>query len=74
MQLIEYKSSHFGNKPVFKGTRIPVSLILELLSSGETIDNILKNYPQLTLAHIKEAFKISAKMLNYEEKEIEIFD
>ena len=36
----------FG-KPCIKGTRIWVSLILDFLASGETIENILDNYPQL---------------------------
>lgn len=36
----------FG-KPCIKGTRIWVSLILEFLASGDTIENILGNYPQL---------------------------
>ncbi len=74
MKYITYKKTSFGYKPVFKNTRIPVVLILELLSSGETVENILKNYPQLTLEHIREAFELGAKILNYEEKEIEISD
>ncbi len=36
----------FG-KPCIKGTRIWVSLILEFLASGDTIEDILDNYPQL---------------------------
>ena len=36
----------FG-KPCIKGTRIWVSLILDFLASGETIEDILDNYPQL---------------------------
>lgn len=36
----------FG-KPVIKGTRIWVSLILDLLASGDSIETILAAYPQL---------------------------
>lgn len=36
----------FG-KPCIKGTRIWVSLILDFLASGETVDSILEHYPQL---------------------------
>lgn len=36
----------FG-KPCIKGTRIWVSLILDFLASGETIEGILDSYPQL---------------------------
>ena len=37
----------FG-KPVLKGTRIPVELLLEKLAMGETIEQILLSYPKLT--------------------------
>ncbi len=36
----------FG-KPVIKGTRIPVELILEKLANGETYDQLLKSYPRI---------------------------
>jgi uncharacterized protein (DUF433 family) len=35
-------------KPCIKSTRVPVQLILELLESGETIENILEMYPHIT--------------------------
>lgn len=41
----------FG-KPVIKNTRIPVDLILEKLSEGETADHLLSAYPQLKMADI----------------------
>jgi len=34
-------------KPAIKGTRISVDLILEKLSYGETIDDLLKSYPHI---------------------------
>lgn len=36
----------FG-KPVIKGTRIPVDLILEKMGNGETIDYLLTAYPRV---------------------------
>lgn len=35
-------------KPCIKGTRIWVSLILDFLASGDSIDDILAAYPHLT--------------------------
>ena len=35
-------------KPVIKGTRITVELILEKLSLGESVDQILQAHPRLT--------------------------
>ena len=35
-------------KPVIKGTRITVELILEKIASGESVDQILNEHPRLT--------------------------
>ena len=44
----------FG-KPVIKGTRLTVEIILEKLAYGETEDEILKEYPFLKKDDIKTA-------------------
>lgn len=36
-----------AGKPVVRGTRLAVELILELLASGQTEEDILANYPGL---------------------------
>ena len=45
---IEVNPKILGGKPVIKGTRIPVYLILELLSAGYDFKRIIKAYPTLT--------------------------
>ncbi len=37
----------FGGKPIIRGMRIPVELILALLAAGETCEPILEPYPDL---------------------------
>jgi len=37
----------FGGKPIIRGMRISVELILSLLAQGEPEDAILKDYPDL---------------------------
>jgi uncharacterized protein (DUF433 family) len=37
----------FGGKPIIRGMRISVELILSLLAQGETNDAILADYPDL---------------------------
>jgi uncharacterized protein (DUF433 family) len=37
-----------AGKPVIKGTRLSVELILEILAAGETEQYVLENYPGLT--------------------------
>ncbi|GAB3219639.1 DUF433 domain-containing protein [Spirosoma arcticum] len=39
-------------KPIIKGTRITVELIVEKLGYGETVDEILIDYPHLTCEQI----------------------
>ncbi len=50
-------------KPVISGTRITVELILESLGAGETIDQLLESYPQLTNEGILAALSFAAKTL-----------
>jgi uncharacterized protein (DUF433 family) len=40
-------------KPVVKGTRIAVELVLDLLVAGWTFEQVLANYPGLTLEDIR---------------------
>ena len=37
-----------GGTPCFRGTRVPVQNLLDLLEAGETIDDFLKLYPHVT--------------------------
>ena len=45
-------------KPVIAGTRITVELILEKMAAGQTIDQILEDYPQLTREGVLAARKV----------------
>ena len=42
-------------KPVVRGTRIPVYLIRDLVASGLTADQIVDDYPDLTMPDIEAA-------------------
>lgn len=50
-------------QPCFKGTRILVYLVLEMLESGETMQDVLKAYPELTQKHIKAALHYAAEII-----------
>ena len=43
----------FSGKPIVRGMRISVELILSLLAQGETVDCILTDYPDLTPEDIR---------------------
>ena len=44
--------------PVFKGTRIPVDLVADMLAEGATVEEILEGYPTLN----KEKIRIAGRM------------
>lgn len=51
----------FG-KPCIKGTRIWVSMILDFLASGMSAEEILKEYPHLTLLDVQACLAYGAEM------------
>ncbi len=55
-----------GGKPVIRGTRIPVYLILELLANGWSVDDILREYPHLTREDVLAAIRYAARVLREE--------
>lgn len=54
-------------KPVIRGTRIPVELILRKLAEGATEADLLDAYPRLTAEDIKAAIGYAADTIAHEE-------
>ena len=54
-------------KPVIRGTRIPVELILRKLSEGASEADLLDAYPRLTQEDIRAAMRYAADTLAHEE-------
>ena len=54
-------------KPVIKGTRITVKLILKRLSEGASMDEILEGYPNITKDDILACLSYSADVIGEEE-------
>ena len=59
---------HHG-KPCFRGTRIPVYVVLELLEGGATPETIVgpDYYPQLTPTHVRAALHFAAQYAKNQE-------
>ena len=49
-----------GGKPIVKGTRVSVEMILEWLGSGANRDEIIAKHPQLTAEDIRQATEYAA--------------
>ncbi|GAB3944865.1 DUF433 domain-containing protein [Spirosoma harenae] len=58
-------TSMFG-KPVIRGTRIPVDLILEKLGNGETIPQLLEDYPRATEADLYACLLFASEIIKNE--------
>ena len=63
---IEINPEVMLGKPVIRGTRIPVELIVRKLSEGATEADLLDAYPRLTKADIQAALAYAADSLAHE--------
>ena len=67
LKRIEVDPKILGGKPVVKGTRVPVYLVVELLASGMSEGEILKEYPSLRRDDIRAALEYASKILRDQE-------
>jgi uncharacterized protein (DUF433 family) len=67
MDRIEFNPKVCNGKPVIKGTRIPISVIIEQIAQGESWDDILKGYPELKKEDIKAALLYVKASLDHTE-------
>lgn len=65
-QYIEQRPEIMFGKPVIKGTRLTVELILESLSQGASESDLLAAHPNLRPEHIKAALAFAAASLSIE--------
>jgi len=49
-----------GGQPVFKGTRVPLRTVLASLAEGDTIEQILVDFPTLTADDVRAAIAFAA--------------
>jgi uncharacterized protein (DUF433 family) len=52
-------------RPCVRGMRIRVSDVLDLLASGATPDEVLRDYPYLEAADLQAVLKYAARRLNH---------
>ena len=63
---IEINPAVMLGKPVIRGTRIPVELILRKLAEGATEADLLDGYPRLAREDIQAALAYAADSLAHE--------
>lgn len=60
---IEMNPDVMGGKPVIRGTRVPVELVLRKLGAGMAIEAILADHPRLTADDVRAAQAFAADYL-----------
>jgi len=65
-ELIETNPEIMLGKPVIKGTRIPVELIVRKLGEGSTIEDLLDGYPNLSREAVMAALIYAANTIGNE--------
>ena len=64
---IELDPKVCNGKPVIRGTRIPVSVILDHIAEGESWDEITSGYPELSKDDIQAALLYASALLEHTE-------
>jgi uncharacterized protein (DUF433 family) len=64
---IEMNPKVCNGKPIIRGTRIPVSVILEQIAEGESWDALLAGYPELHREDIQAALLYATASLDHTE-------
>ena len=67
LKRIEVNPKVMAGKPVIRGTRIPVDLILDMLAEDVPTVDILKAYPDLSGEDIRAAVAYASAALKAEE-------
>ena len=55
-----------GGQPCFRGTRTPVHVVLDFLAAGDSIEDVLREYPQLRREDILAAIAYAARLAREE--------
>ncbi len=64
---VELNPKICNGKPVIKGTRIPVSVILEEIAEGESWDTLLAGFPELKREDIQAALIYAGAFIDHTE-------
>ncbi|MGH2459402.1 MAG: DUF433 domain-containing protein [Chloroflexota bacterium] len=67
VERIEVNPKVMLGKPIIRGTRVPVELILRKLGEGATDEELLDAYPQLSREDLLAAIRYAADVVGHEE-------
>ena len=63
---ITFNPNVMGGRACIRGMRITVSLVVNLVANGMSVDDIVREYPDLTPEDIREALSYASALANEE--------
>jgi len=67
LEQVEINPRVCGGKPVIRGTRIPVTVILDHLAAGSSVSDIVGKYPELSSEQVVAAIRYCHEMIDHTE-------
>ncbi len=64
---IEINPSVCHGKPVVRGTRVMVSQVLGALAGGDSIEDVLMDYPGITAEDLSAVFAFAGSLARFED-------
>jgi uncharacterized protein (DUF433 family) len=52
-----------NGRPVIRGTRITVQTVLEFLAAGDSVEDVLEEYPKLTRADVRACLSYASRLM-----------
>jgi uncharacterized protein (DUF433 family) len=65
---IEVDPERLGGKPVVRGSRIAVELVVEMVADGWSVERIRESYPGLTAEDVRACLRYAAAILRDERR------
>jgi len=62
-QRISIKPDVCNGRPVIRGTRITVQTVLEFLAAGDSVEDVLEEYPRLTRADVRACLDYASRVM-----------
>ena len=63
---IETRAGVLGGKPVIRGQRVSVEMLLSFLAAGWSVDDVLREYPTITREDIQAIFALAHELVTEE--------
>jgi uncharacterized protein (DUF433 family) len=69
MQMIEINPKICNGKPILAGTRIPITVVLDQLAEGASLEAVQAKYPEVSISQIAAALRYCHQMIEHTETE-----